>query len=323
MRSFSSLPPRFLLRGSAIALAVCLPLRVVAALQADPALDHGRHLTTWLLDGRTDSLYSQMAPAFRTSIGGRSGLAKVLEQVGDLGPEAGTPDEVVYRENGSVSYYRIGRFEALPSGTIHWIWDSAGTIQGLLVRPTPPEAPSKFAERPTRASLRLPFDGAAYVAWGGRAAHENYHVESADQRFAYDFFPAGCPGTPILAPARGTVRAALDTVADNAPGRMNALIPPGNHVIIDHGRGEFSVLAHLRRGSVRVRRGQRVEAGEPLGACGNSGNSSAPHLHYHLQTESRAGAGAGLPAQFHDYRVDDGEVRTGEPVRGQMVEAAP
>lgn len=314
-------PIAHLLRVSAIVIVACLPARSLAGLQADSTLDRGRRLTSWLLEGQIDSLYPRMAPAFQASIGGRPGLARFLRQVGELGPAVGTPEEAVYRENGRVSYYRIGRFQALSSGTVHWIWDSAGTIQGLLVRPTPAPAPSKFAGRKTRTSLRLPFAGPASVAWGGRSPHQNYHVEFPDQRFAYDFFLHACFGTPILAPAAGTVRAVADTVADNPPGRMNARVPPGNHVIIDHGKGEFSVLAHLRHGSVRVRPGERVEAGQPVGSCGNSGNSSAPHLHYHLQTEGRAGAGVGLPAQFRAYRANGGEVAAGEPVRGQTVQS--
>lgn len=326
-----------LLRLTAVVLATSLAPRPLAG-QADSALDRGRRLSAWLLDGQVDSLYPGMAPAFQASIGGRPGLAKFLQQVRDLGPEIGPREESVYRENGTVSYYRIGRFETLRSGTLFWIWDSAGTILGLLVRPTPDPAPSKYAERSTRTPLRLPFAGSAYVAWGGRSAHQNYHIEFSDQRFAYDFFlledgrvhggdgsrneDYACFGREVLAPAAGRVRAVMDTVPDNSPGRMNRRVPPGNHVIIGHGHGEFSVLAHLRQGTVRVRPGQRVDVGQPLGTCGNSGNSSAPHLHYHLQTEARTGAGVGLPAQFRDYEVNGRDVSVGEPVRGKTVQAA-
>jgi murein DD-endopeptidase MepM/ murein hydrolase activator NlpD len=327
-----------------IAIVLGLPLRAAAGQSdrtgiPDSALERGRYLTGSLLDGRIDSLYLLMARPFQASIGGRAGLTKFMEEVRALGPAIGTPTEAVYRENGTTSYYLIGEFEALPSGTIHWIWDSTGTIQGLLVRPTPSAAPSRFAGRKTRASLRLPFEGAAYVAWGGRAPHQNYHVQFADQQFAYDFFlldggaihrgdgsrneDYACFRRAVVAPAAGTVRAVLDTVTDNRPGRMNPDLPPGNHVVIDHGRGEYSVLAHLRRGSVRVHPGDRVKSGQAVGTCGNSGNSSAPHLHYHLQTRAQPGTGVGLPAQFRDYQADGHDVSVGEPVRGQRVQASP
>jgi hypothetical protein len=308
-----------------------------AEAQAEPALERGRRLTGWLLAGTTDSILPSMAPAFLASIGGLPGLTTFLERVARLGSESGRPEEVVYREAGTVSYYRIGGFDSLPSATVHWVWDSAGTVHGLIVRPTPAPVPSKHEDRETRTWLRLPFDVPAYVAWGGRRPHQNYHVENVQQRFAYDFFlledgrirrgsverneDYACWDRPILAPAKGVVRAVVDTVHDNQPGRMNPSAPPGNYVIIDHGRGEHSLLAHLRRGSLVVRPGDEVEPGQPVGVCGNSGNSSAPHLHYHLQTEPRASRGVGLPAQFRRYRVGGRVIAIGEPVRGQIVEA--
>ncbi|WP_026400812.1 M23 family metallopeptidase [Actinomadura rifamycini] len=72
----------------------------------------------------------------------------------------------------------------------------------------------------------------------------------------------------------------------------------GNHVILDLGDGVYGVFAHLKRGSVRVRKGDRVTAGQPLGDCGNSGNSSEPHLHFHLMDRRRPGMAAGLPFTF-------------------------
>jgi murein DD-endopeptidase MepM/ murein hydrolase activator NlpD len=110
-------------------------------------------------------------------------------------------------------------------------------------------------------------------------------------------------------------------VADNTPGVMNRLQALGNHVVLDHGNGEFSFLCHFKKGSVAVKTGQKVKAGEPLGQCGNSGNSSEPHLHYHLQTTAVPFHGAGLPAQFLRYRANGETVERGEPTQGQNVEA--
>nr|BFE35476.1 hypothetical protein GCM10010200_077270 [Actinomadura rugatobispora] len=85
----------------------------------------------------------------------------------------------------------------------------------------------------------------------------------------------------------------------------------GNHVVLDLGDGAYAVLAHLRRGSVRVRKGQRVRAGDVLGEVGNSGNSSEPHLHFHVMDSPRHMVAAGLPFAF-PYE-SDGESRTGVP----------
>ncbi|XVQ13994.1 M23 family metallopeptidase [Spirillospora sp. CA-255316] len=85
----------------------------------------------------------------------------------------------------------------------------------------------------------------------------------------------------------------------------------GNHVVLDLGDGTYAVLAHLRRGSVRVRKGQRVRAGDVLGEVGNSGNSSEPHLHFHVMDSPRHMIAAGVPFAF-PYE-SDGEIRTGVP----------
>lgn len=104
-------------------------------------------------------------------------------------------------------------------------------------------------------------------------------------------------GAPILAPAAGTVVAAHNGEPDHEarrsvpallayaltqPGRVRQgpTAVAGNHVTIAlSDAGPYVTVVHLRRGSVRVRPGQQVVAGEQLGACGNSGNSTEPHVH--------------------------------------------
>jgi murein DD-endopeptidase MepM/ murein hydrolase activator NlpD len=104
--------------------------------------------------------------------------------------------------------------------------------------------------------------------------------------------------TPVEAPVAGHVVEATDGIDDRM--RLNPLVDvpasllirparakgdlaqlAGNHVIIESG-GLYVVLAHLRRGSLAVREGERIELGQPLGVIGNSGNTLAPHLHLHV-----------------------------------------
>ncbi|MEV4001372.1 M23 family metallopeptidase [Actinomadura sp. NPDC049753] len=85
----------------------------------------------------------------------------------------------------------------------------------------------------------------------------------------------------------------------------------GNSVTLDLGDGVYAVFAHLRRGSLRVSKGDRVRAGDVLGQVGNSGNSSEPHLHFHLMDRPRPLAAAGLPFAF-PYE-SGGENRSGVP----------
>jgi murein DD-endopeptidase MepM/ murein hydrolase activator NlpD len=79
----------------------------------------------------------------------------------------------------------------------------------------------------------------------------------------------------------------------------------GNHVIVDHGNGEYSLFAHLKQGSVTVKPGQRVRAGDALGGVGMSGDAFLVHLHYQLQ--SGPAFEEGLPAYFRDVRVRTGQ----------------
>ena len=108
----------------------------------------------------------------------------------------------------------------------------------------------------------------------------------------------------------------VDGLADNV---RNIVQPAGNHVVIDHGNAEYSVIAHFRKGTVSRKVGDSVQTGDLLGYCGNSGNSTEPHIHYHLQNSPRLGEAEGLPAQFIDYVADGKPVTRGEPVKGQKV----
>jgi murein DD-endopeptidase MepM/ murein hydrolase activator NlpD len=87
-----------------------------------------------------------------------------------------------------------------------------------------------------------------------------------------------------------------------AEGMVRELLGPGrilgNHVVLDLGGGVYAALAHLRRGSLLVRRGDRVAAGQQLAECGNSGNSAEPHLHFQLMDHPSVLQAAGLPLRF-------------------------
>lgn len=328
---------RTLLTLTATVLAGCGREPVQPAeLPASP-LERGRVLTAWFHEGRTEELWSRFSPELRAVFGSESGLRRFRAEV-ERG--AGTEGEVMEERvipwlEGDV-YSRTAAWtrSAVPV-RVEWTSDARGTVLGMLVEPARTPAESRFLDRPTVAELLLPVTGEWFVFWGGRTVVENYHAESRDQRFAVDLVVvrdgrthAGdpqrnesylCFGAPILAPADGVVAAAGDGVPDNRPSVMNAARPLGNHVVIDHGAGEFSFLAHLREGSVAVRPGARVRRGDAVGECGNSGNSSEPHLHFHLQTTAVFGEGEGLPAQFADYLADGAAVPRGEPARGQRI----
>ncbi len=77
----------------------------------------------------------------------------------------------------------------------------------------------------------------------------------------------------------------------------------GNHVVLDLGNGTYAAYAHLRRGSLTVREGDRVRAGQLIARCGNSGNSSEPHLHFQLMDGPDPDTARGLPFRWHGIGV--------------------
>lgn len=111
-----------------------------------------------------------------------------------------------------------------------------------------------------------------------------------------------CFGLPVLSPGDGVVVHARGDVEENAIGEENRRDNWGNCVVIAHGPGFHSLLAHLATGSLEVSTGQRVRRGETIARCGNTGRSPVPHLHVQFQTLAGVGAPT-VPAEFHDIAV--------------------
>ena len=137
-------------------------------------------------------------------------------------------------------------------------------------------------------------------------------------------------GRPILAPANGRVVAVHDGEPDLTARRSPIVALPylltqgsrirrgfeavvGNHIIVElDDPGTYVLLAHLRQGSVAVARGDWVTTGQPIGECGNSGNSTQPHLHLQVMDRVDLVHSRGLPVAFRDYVAwsTSGEPRT-------------
>src|SRR5947209_1491040 len=197
------------------------------------------------------------------------------------------------------------------------------TPQGQTLRKSLEIPVSVYAQK-TR--LTFPLKGEFVVA-AGHDFNEEHKMEWS-QQYAYDIIGLGPRyeiirtkgetnedfygwGREIIAPAAGRVVYARNDVPDNArPGLISTnifikLSEPmwaiaGNVVVIDHGNGEYSMLAHMQQGSVRVHVGDKVKQGEVLGLLGNSGNSDAPHLHYQLMAGPILYRNDGLPSRFEN-----------------------
>jgi murein DD-endopeptidase MepM/ murein hydrolase activator NlpD len=203
--------------------------------------------------------------------------------------------------------------------------DASDKISGLSVTPpgSGPAADSAAVPR-SRTPMQLPFQGEWYVFGGGDNEKVNNHISARGQRRAADIIIKGADdlshkdtgrrnedyfvyGKQILAAAPGTVVTAIDGVPDNEPGSMNPLCAVGNCLIIDQGSNEYAVYAHLKPGSLRVHRGDKVRKGQVLALCGNSGNSSEPHLHFHLQDNAILQDGAGITPYFTNVKCRRGD----------------
>ncbi len=139
-------------------------------------------------------------------------------------------------------------------------------------------------------------------------------------------------GSPVTAPAGGKVIRAVSDLPDNAKGkrppfsREQFIADPtlmwGNHVEIDHGNGEISLLAHLKSGSVALKAGDSVKAGDKVGEMGFSGDAFLVHLHYDLK-DAPGFKADGLPSPFSDFERLDGaawaKVRQGQVDSGDVV----
>lgn len=208
---------------------------------------------------------------------------------------------------GAVSAVRLGSLPAGRLGDQLSLPVTAVALVSLTVR----LVRARRHRWQTAVSVPLEFpcaDGSWYIGQGGGRGL-NHHYPIPSQRGALDIVQVGprgtrsrlaprgpadfaCYGTPLFAPCAGTVTLAVDRYPDQAPGRPHYGPVFGNEVRIDTG-SETVLLCHLRPGSVRVRTGDRVRPGDPLGEIGNSGNSTEPHLHLHAERD-----GVGLELRF-------------------------
>jgi murein DD-endopeptidase MepM/ murein hydrolase activator NlpD len=197
----------------------------------------------------------------------------------------------------------------------------------------------------SKTVFRFPLKGVWYIEQG--ATPHNGHRWAPMEEFALDIGKIGGNGldhrgqgdkfidyygygAQVVAAADGRVIVAVDDVPEDSAAMRHAgesmdaymkrlmqdqavrmqrgsaaLI--GNHVVIDHGDGEYSLYAHMQPGSVHVKLGDEVKAGQPIGKLGSSGNSTAPHLHFQVCDGPNPLDCAGIPIAFKDIELPLGD----------------
>ncbi len=309
------------------------------SMSGPDAMGQARKYLADFYQGKTDDMWQKMTPEMQAALKEPSvlkGMPALLKA--QLGDETSVENERAMPNIHFRVYTRLSHFSAVPILLVTtFAFNDQGQIAGFGIRPYENPAESKYLDYKDKGRYAFPLKGTWLIYQGGRSTYDNYHAAFPDQRFAYDI--AGVKdgklysgnadkledffgfGQPVVAAADGVVVAAVDQYEDNPVLKPSDKNPKqGNNIVIDHGNGEFSMFAHLKRGSVKVKTGDKVKTGQELGLCGNSGNSPFPHLHYHLQTTPDWFKGDGLPVQFHDYVSDGKPVEAGEPVRGQVIQ---
>jgi murein DD-endopeptidase MepM/ murein hydrolase activator NlpD len=191
--------------------------------------------------------------------------------------------------------------------------------------------------------LQAPLRGNNWVAFNSFSSHS--HRRSFNpvdgrmriaERYAIDWMSLGpdgrefhndtksntnfyCYGADVLAVANARVSALVDSFSDNegSSARGDRAITldniVGNYLILDLGHGRFALYAHLQKGSMNVRLGDTVKAGQVLALLGNSGNSDAPHLHFQMMDTNSPMGAEGLPYAFEGF-TQIGVIKSAEAV---------
>lgn len=277
-----------------------------------------------------DSVASELMNALNAQDGGRvfEAFGPAMRQALPLGKTEELTRGIVAAKGKLLSHARLPgdasertgsyRFQAeRGEWRVHLHVDGEGKVMGLrFTEPPPADPPVARSE----IELSLPFRDEWSVFWGGGTPEVNAHVTHPSQRRAADLVRVGpdgkthrgdgkenrdylAYGEEILAVAQGEVITVIDGVPENAPGSMNRYFALGNAVIIRHADGVYSFYAHLQPNTLRVKVGDKVKAGAVLGLCGNTGNSSEPHLHFQLQDGPRVEDSWGIEPVFHNVVV--------------------
>lgn len=185
--------------------------------------------------------------------------------------------------------------------------------------------------------LEPPLRGRSWVAFNGCCANLQHRgavmafkgAPKIPERYAIDFMkltedhrlfsgPADrnesylAFGAPVYAVADGTVVETSDGAPERIPTKPREPVRfdnvGGNDVVVDIGGGRYAFFAHLKTGTVAVKPGDRVKAGDVIAYLGDTGNSDAPHLHFHVMDGPSPFASNGIPYVFTAFS-DAGRLR--------------
>ena len=213
-------------------------------------------------------------------------------------------------------------FEVSIPVSLQGIYQFLGIIYTYLTNKF--KLPSKENYTPKNEYI-LPFSGKWTVANGGITKKLSHSWCIPSQRYGYDFIVLDsegksykgdnkicenyfCYDKEIIAPADGEVvklvKKYKDSYVDGKNAYCNANDMRGNYIIIKHNNNEYSLIAHIKQNSIIHNIGDKVKQGEIIAKCGNSGNSSEPHIHFQLQLGQNFFTAVGLPICFVNIKAE-------------------
>jgi hypothetical protein len=218
-----------------------------------------------------------------------------------------------------------------PASIRHRLTIESGTgdsvkTQVLDAAAVPVTAEAVVIGPPLRGGMWLTGNGPAAESGHRRALIPVGGAPSIAQRFAIDFVRVNdenktftgdqlknenylAEGVDALAVANGVVVAVKDSIPENVPGINSRAVPitletvGGNHIVLDIGGGHYAFYAHVKPGSLRVKLGDRVTRGQVLALVGNTGNSTEPHLHFHISDGVSPLGSEGVPYRLESFEI--------------------
>ena len=295
--------------------------------------DNYKQVSTKFVSFFNESKNDSIVAMFSSEMNAALPIGKFTQVSAGLKSQMGTIKKIRFvRLQSSSALYETTFDNAVLGMTISL--NSKNEIAGLVFKPY---TEAKEIIRNT-TKMKLPFKGEWSVTWGGDTKEQNYHVESVAQKNAFDILIKDeqgythkgkgesnedyyAFGKELYAPCDGEVVLVVDGVKDNIPGVLNPIYIPGNTVIIKTATGEYAFFAHFKQHSIVVKQGQKVSTGALLGLCGNSGNSSEAHLHFHLQNVEDMTKATGAKCYFDQLKVNGVLKSDYSPVKGEKIEA--
>ena len=310
---------------------------VVAAPVPVPATDGKTHLAYELQ--LTNAMTQDVTiTSVKVLAGDQTLLTLAGDQVGKWTRVIGTQTPTTKLEAGQVGIVwldvALDKSATIPTDLIH-------TVGIAIPKPSPPLIPGTMDEKvaPVTVQTRKPaviappldgenwLDGDSCCALGAHRGAVNALSGQlwAAERFAIDYVQLGPDGTiftgdkskpesypyfgaDIHAVADGPDVGEMDGQPEQVAGRSPTGLPlehyGGHHIVQDIGDGNYAFYAHLKTGSVKVMVGDQLSAGQVIASLGNTGNTDAPHLHFHVMSTPDPLRSDGLPFVLSTFRLD-------------------